>query len=605
MIRTTALRKATWRLPILALALLAVAGCGDDKDNGGGPTDPPTGGSGSFNFTLSPTSKTLLPGENGTIALTVTRSGGFSGAVALSLEGAPAGVTGTFSPATIPAGATSSTLTLSAAADAAPGSYNLTVRAKADGVSDKTATLSLTISPPPEPDFRIVLASPRISAIQGRSARAGFTIERLNGFDGVVDLSVEVQGGVPAGMHIAFTEDDPANPSSGEVGLSLGQHVHVGDYTLTVRGQSGNLVRTAELVVRVFQSKPVAAAWSFSLAVAEDGSLWTWGRNQYGQLGIGNTTDQNAPVRVGADTNWVAVAGGNAHSVALKSDGSLWVAGYNGYGQLGIPGEAHHTFQRVGTDNDWVAIAAGNDFTLAIKADRSLWAWGRNRFGQLGVGNMPDQNVPTRVSGEGWVQVAAGADHTVAIRADGSLWTWGYDSYGQLGNGDGNDPVRQPQRVGTANDWLVASAGVSGGAVVALKTDGTLWGWGRNISGELGLGPVEGPTTPQQLSPANDWLDVSTGGGFTIALRLGGELWSTGANGRGQLGLEDRDNHNQFVQALGTGWLFVSTGESHTLAIGPGGELFAWGNNQFGELGLGTSSIDGYGPVPGFIARWP
>jgi len=598
-IPTTTVRSALSRLALLALALVVGAGCGSD-DNG--PTEPPTGGTGSINFTLSPTSKTLAQGESGTITLALTRSGGFSGAVELSLEGAPAGVTGTFSPATIPAGATGSTLTLVAAADAAPGTHNLTVRAKADGVSDKTATLSLTISSPPEPDFGIVLESPRTSVIQGRGARAGFTIERLNGFDGPIHLSVD---GAPAGMFVTLREDDEANPSSGDVHLSLGQHVHVGDYRLTVRGQSGKLIRTAELVVRVFQSKPVAAAWSYSLAVAEDGSLWTWGRNHRGQLGIGNTTDQKSPVRVGTDTNWVAVAGGNSHSVALKSDGSLWVAGYNGYGQLGIAGEEHHTFQRVGTDNDWVAIAAGDDFTLAIKADRTLWAWGRNRFGQLGVGNMPDRNVPTRVEGEGWVQVAAGAEHGVAIRADGSLWTWGDDAYGQLGNGDGRDPVKQPQRVGTANDWLVASAGTAGDATLAIKTDGTLWGWGRHISGELGLGNVEGPTTPQQLSPANDWLNVSTGGGFTIALRPGGELSSTGTNSRGQLGLDDNNNRYEFVQALGTGWLFVATGESHTLAISTGGALFAWGNNQFGELGHGTSDIQGYGPVPGFKARWP
>src|SRR5690606_10773355 len=132
--------------------------------------------------------------------------------------------------------------------------------------------------------------------------------------------------GAPSGMTATVVGD--------EIHVSLGQYVHVGDHTLTVTGVSGNLTRTAELVVRVFQSRPVAAAWSYSLAVADDGSLWSWGRNHRGQLGLGHTTDQNAPVRVGADTNWVAVAGGNSHSVALRSDGSLWVAGDNGYGQL-------------------------------------------------------------------------------------------------------------------------------------------------------------------------------------------------------------------------------------------------------------------------------
>jgi len=586
----TLARKPISRAPLLALALALGAGCGGDD---GGPTDPETG---SISIALSPTSMSLVQGESGTTTVALTRGGGFTGAVDLSLEGAPAGVTGTFSPATIASGGTSSTLTLAAGAAAAPGTHTLTVRARGDGVSERTAALALTVEAAPNPDFVIALQPGRVGVIQGREASAAVTIERLGGFAGQVSLSVH---GAPSGMTATVVGD--------EIHVSLGRHVHVGDHTLTVTGVSGDLTRTAELVVRVFQSRPVASAWSYSLAVAGDGSLWTWGRNHQGQLGLGNTTDRNAPVRVGTDTNWVAVAGGNSHSVALRSDGSLWVAGDNGYGQLGISGSQHLTFQRVGSDDDWVAIGVGDYYTLAIKADRSLWAWGRNRFGQLGTGSTAQQNAPVRISGNGWVQVAGAADHTVAIRADGSLWAWGDDTYGQLGNGSATDNVTSPQRVGTANDWLLVSAGIAGGATVAIKTDGTLWGWGRNISGELGLGPVTGPTSPQQLSQANDWIDISTGSGFTIALKADGTLWASGANPRGRLGTNDPDGYNryEFGQTLGAGWQFVSAGEGHTLAIGPDGALFAWGSNQFGELGHGTSDIQGNGPVPGFTARWP
>ena len=592
-ILTTTVRSALSRLALLTLALVVGAGCGGDDH---GPTDPSVGGTGSINFTLSATSKTLVQGESGTITLTLTRSRSFSGAVELSLEGAPAGVTGTFSPATIPAGATTSTLTLSAKANAAPGTHNLTVRAKAAGVSGKTATLSLTISPPPEPDFRIVLDADRVHAVQGGGAMVGIAIERLGGFDEQVELFVE---GLADGMTSIVL--------GGQVGLSLGRYVHVGDHKLTVRGVSGDLTRTAELVVRVFQAKPVAAAWSHSLAVAEDGSLWTWGRNHHGQLGHGDKTDRNAPARVGTDKNWIAVAGGNAHSVALKSDGTLWVAGYNGYGQLGVAGNEHATFQRVGTDSDWVAIAAGDDFTLAIKADRTLWAWGRNRFGQLGLGNVADRNVPTRVSGEGWVQVAAGSDHTVAVKANGTLWTWGDDTYGQLGSNPTTSFVTAPRQVGAASDWILASAGVGGGATLAIKDNGTLWAWGRNIGGELGLGNVQGPTSPQQVGQAMDWVSVSTGSGFTLALDANGFLWATGANTRGRLGIAEPGDHNryEFVQARGSAWEFVSAGEGHTLAIGPARQLYAWGSNEFGKLGLGTADVQGNGAVPGFKALWP
>ena len=594
MIRTTtALRKATRRFPILALALLAGAGCGDDKD--GGPTEPPTGGAGSFQFTIDPATVEVTHGGSATATITLVRVS-FDKPVQLSAEGLPAGVTASFSPATVPGNVTTSTITLTASPTAEVGAYDFTVRARADGVPDRTAEMGVYVEPTDDPDFRIVPDADRVHAVQGGGTMVGIMVERIGGFDEPVDLSVE---GLSDGM-AAMVNDQ-------QLILQLGRYVHVGDHTITIRGDAGDKTRTAELTVRVFQSRPVAAAWSHSLAIAEDGSLWTWGRNHHGQLGHGDATDRNAPARVGADKDWIAVAGGNAHSVALKSDGTLWVAGDNGYGQLGVAGDEHATFQRVGTDSDWVAIAAGDDFTLAIKADRTLWAWGRNRFGQLGVGGTGSRNVPTRVEGDGWVQVAAGSDHTVAVKADGTLWTWGDDTYGQLGHNPDAGFATQPRQVGSTGDWVLASAGVGGKATLAIKDNGTLWAWGRNISGELGLGEAVEATSPQQVGSAMDWVAVSTGGGFTLALDADGFLWATGANSRGRLGIAEPGDHNRYelVQALGSAWEFVSAGEGHTLAIGPDGLLYAWGSNDFGQLGLGTADVQGNGPVTAIRARWP
>src|SRR5690606_40817487 len=137
--------------------------------------------------------------------------------------------------------ATPRTLTRSAAADAEMGSYQLTVRARADGMSDRTATLSLTISPAPTPDFRIVLESGRASVIQGRGARVGITIERLNGFDGPIDLSVD---GAPAGMVATLEGDDETNPTNAEAFLSLARPVHGRAPRLPDRGVSGGPPRT-------------------------------------------------------------------------------------------------------------------------------------------------------------------------------------------------------------------------------------------------------------------------------------------------------------------------------------------------------------------------
>src|SRR5690606_27014872 len=178
------IRKSTRRLPLLAPLLAAGCGSGGDGGNGGGLTEPPVGGSGSINFVLSPTSVSLAQGESDATTLTLIRGGGFSGAVQLSIKDAPDGVTGTFSPATIPAGATSSTLTLLAAEDAEPGNHTITVRASADGVEDATALFGVTVEYADDPDFGILLETDLIGVLQGGEATVGVAIERLGGFDG-------------------------------------------------------------------------------------------------------------------------------------------------------------------------------------------------------------------------------------------------------------------------------------------------------------------------------------------------------------------------------------------------------------------------------------
>jgi alpha-tubulin suppressor-like RCC1 family protein len=123
------------------------------------------------------------------------------------------------------------------------------------------------------------------------------------------------------------------------------------------------------------------------VAVKSDGTLWTWGRNEWGQLGDGTMVNQSSPVQVGSTTNWRSVAAGHEHTVAVKSDGTLWT-------------------------------------------------WGRNEWGQLGDGTMVNQSIPVQVgSATNWQSVAAGHEHTVAVKSDGTLWTWGGNSYGQLGDG--------------------------------------------------------------------------------------------------------------------------------------------------------------------------
>jgi len=304
----------------------------------------------------------------------------------------------------------------------------------------------------------------------------------------------------------------------------------------------------------------VAAGLYHSVALRADGTLWTWGRNDQGQLGIGTfspsfpdtSSGTNTPQRIGTNANWQAISAGREHTVALRADGTLWTWGQNRFGQLGIgtfspsfpdTPSGTNTPQQVGSETNWQAVAAGHDHTVALRTDGTLWAWGVNSSGQLGIGTFTTNgsvgiSTPQRIeSNTNWQVVAAGS-HTVALRVDGTLWAWGPNSFGQLGNGT-NTKTNTPQRIGNETNWQAVAASDH---TVALRADGTLWAWGRNYEGQLGIGTFStnsprGMNTPQRVGTATNWQAAVEVQRHTVALRADGTLWAWGANDSGQLGI--------------------------------------------------------------------
>ena len=246
-----------------------------------------------------------------------------------------------------------------------------------------------------------------------------------------------------------------------------------------------------------------------------------------------------------------------------------------------------------------VFLASGDNHTTALKNGRTLWAWGKNFFGELGDGTIVDKLVPTREStfATGWVAVSAGFAHTAAMKSDGTIWAWGRNLNGQLGDGTTTNRLVPTQEITAATDWVAVSAAGSPaggtGQTMALKSDGTLWAWGNNASGQLGDGTTTQRNVPtQEVTGATDWVAVFAGTDYSAALKSDGTLWAWGSNAFGQLGdgtIVDKLVPTQEITGA-TDWAAVAAGSIHALALKSGGTLWAWGSNANGRLGDGTTT---------------
>jgi alpha-tubulin suppressor-like RCC1 family protein len=343
----------------------------------------------------------------------------------------------------------------------------------------------------------------------------------------------------------------------------------------------------------------VAAGASHTCGIRFGNTLWCWGLNDHGQLGDGNRTDQDLPQQLTRPftAGWTSVTAGFFHGCALRNDGTLWCWGDNDSGQLGIGSNVSQTRpQQVTTPAPagWASVAAGDFHTCATRSDGTLWCWGMNVVGELGIGSTTGQSLPQQVTtpaASGWASVATGAEDTCATRTDGTLWCWGFNGYGELGIGNLTDQDL-PQQLTTpaASGWASVATGTT--HTCATRTDGTLWCWGFNDAGQLGIGSKTEQDLPQQVTtpaPAG-WTSVATGGSHTCALR-GHGLWCWGFNRYGQLGIGSTVNQSRPrpVPIHGTtGWSVFALGYLHTCALHAGPALWCWGYNANGQLGLGN-----------------
>ncbi len=286
----------------------------------------------------------------------------------------------------------------------------------------------------------------------------------------------------------------------------------------------------------------VSAGNVHSLAVKTNGTLWSWGNGQFGQLGNGvfNSATPNV-TQVGTATDWLTVSAGNRFSLAIKTNGTLYSFGLNNMGQLGINNTIDQNLPvQVGSASNWAKIDAGNQHALAIDNLGFIYAWGNNTFGQFGNGTNTNSLIPIVVSSaNNWAEVSAGFDHSMALDTNGILYTFGNNTNGQLCDGTNTTsntmiPISF-SGAGLVTQYIAISAGNN--FSLAIKNDNTLWSGGLNNSGQLALGNNTNTNVLNQVGSSNNWFLISAGDIHSLAMETSTGLCSASRGMEGQLGI--------------------------------------------------------------------
>ena len=332
-------------------------------------------------------------------------------------------------------------------------------------------------------------------------------------------------------------------------------------------------------------------SWSrSSFIIKNDGTLWRCGGNDYGQLGLGDTSNRKTFVIIGINANDIkSVYCGTYHTFILKNDGTIWGCGYNSYGQLGLGDTTNRkTFAIISNVNDVKSIYCGDSCTFMLKNDGTLWGTGYNGDGKLGLGDKSNRTVFTKITDD-VKSVSCGYYHTFILKNDGTLWGCGENAYGQLGLGGGSDQTTFIQVTTNVDD--IKSVHCGGRFTLMLKNDGTLWTCGHNGYGQLGLGNTSDKATFTQVTTnADDIKSIYCGDYYcSFILKNDATLWACGQNNCGQLGLKNTSYTTTFTKIIDDVKM-AYCGYYHTLVLKNDGTLWGCGENVYGQLGLGDTT---------------
>lgn len=384
------------------------------------------------------------------------------------------------------------------------------------------------------------------------------------------------------------------NNGGGLVAITQGADTSV---TISASYTENGVTRTAIAPITVKAAATsltpmVAAGDRFALALRTDGSVVSWGRNDYGQLGNGQAALRTSPAKIAGIDHVISVVAGNGSTLVLRDDGSVWGWGGNGNGELGdgTTQNKSHPVAVKGITGVVKALASTSSHVLAVTADGGVWAWGYGGKSQLGNVSIGDSSTAIKLSGLPSTQtVAAGQWHSLALAADGSVWSWGDNSKGQLGDGGITTARVVPARIAALLDIVAISSKANNN--LALDKSGQVWSWGYGGAGALGSGSNGNRTTPAIVSGLPKIVSIVAGNLVSAAIAEDGSVWMWGDNNFGQFG----DNQygyqpSPIKMAALKGYSGISVGDMHAVGYNPGGILQAWGVNSYGQLGVSDVS---------------
>ena len=369
----------------------------------------------------------------------------------------------------------------------------------------------------------------------------------------------------------------------------------LGDGTTTDR-----VIPTLVNLQSSYRAVSISAGNKHTCVILQAGSLQCWGENLRGQIGDGTTTDRSSPVGVSIPSGrtGIAIGLGGEHSCAVLDNGSVYCWGYNSFGQIGdgttstraTPTFTHLTYPRIA-----VGVAGGGDHSCAMLDNGSVECWGSNSNGQIGDGTTTDRHIPTHIPGVNGVRVVTlslGMAHSCAIVGNPITYCWGSNSYGELGDGttvDNSTPVD----IDMPNLWVANSISLGESHSCAILETSGIVCWGSNGAGQLGIGSNSNKVTARYIITPLSTNLLSAGDGYSCAIFNQGQLKCWGHNDHGQLGdgsTTDRNTPTSISLIGSRSAVSVSAGDSHTCVLIENGSVQCWGLNGDYQVGDGSTT---------------